>query len=62
MLLAKELLEIGESAIVLAYMELCKKFWHSSIRKIAGSPLKKWKQSIANGEIPEFGANLNYQM
>ena len=62
MLLAKELLEIGEMEIVIAYMELCKQFWHSTMRLVAGRPLKKWKQSIENGEIPDFGANLNYQM
>ena len=56
MLLASEMLEIGESKAVLEYFDLCAKFWdpeHSS--------LEVWRADIKNGKAPKFGANLRYQ-
>ena len=57
MLLAKALLEQGESAIVLDYLELCKSFWGKVFRL---GKIRKWKNAIKAGEIPDFGANLLY--
>ena len=55
MLLAKELLEKGETATVLEYLDLCAKFWRSDF----GS-LSTWKKVIAQGKQPNFLANLLY--
>lgn len=57
MLLAKALLEQGESAIVLDYLERCKSFWGKVFRL---GKIRKWKNAIKAGEIPDFGANLLY--
>jgi hypothetical protein len=54
MTLAKELLEKGESATVLQYFELCRKFWTFSNR------MDPWIEAIHKGQVPDFGANLNY--
>ena len=54
MTLAKELLEKGESATVLEYFELCRKFWMFSDR------MQPWIDAIHKGQLPEFGANLSY--
>jgi len=62
MLLAKELLEVGETEIVLNYLQQCKAFWLAPMRFINGQPLKKWKKAIEAGEMPDFGANLVYQV
>jgi len=55
MLLAKELLEKGETAAVLEYLDLCGKFWRSDF----GS-LSTWKKLIVEGKQPNFLANLFY--
>ncbi len=55
MLLAKELLERGEKAVVLEYFELCKKFWTSPRRG-----LDEWIKDVQSDRIPEFQANLSY--
>lgn len=55
MLLAKELLEKGESVAVLQYLDLCEQFWEMS-----GGRLKKWREVIKTGEVPNFAANLLY--
>lgn len=55
MLLAKELLEKGESAAVLQYFELCKEFWTSPRRQ-----LELWTADVKANRTPEFGANLAY--
>jgi hypothetical protein len=55
MLLAKELLERGETAVVLEYFELCKKFWASPHRK-----LEQWADDVKSNRIPQFGGNLAY--
>jgi len=54
MTLARELLEKGESATVLQYFELCRKFWAFSNR------MDPWIEAIHKGQVPDFGANLNY--
>lgn len=53
MLLAKELLEKGETATVLAYLDLCAKFWRSDFGSVS-----TWKKLIAEGKQPNFLANL----
>lgn len=55
MSLAKELLEIGEREVVLDYFDLCKVFWKSGIDE-----LQQWAEQVKRGEIPDFGANLDY--
>lgn len=55
MLLAKELLERGETEVVLEYFELCKEFWASPNRK-----LEEWADDVKSNCIPQFGGNLNY--
>jgi len=55
MLLAQELLEKGENAIVLEYLKLCEIFWEFHIEK-----LMKWQEQVSKGEKPYFGANLIY--
>jgi len=55
MMLAKELLEIGERDVVARYIDLTKKFWMwiYSWRKT-----RVWKEKILKGRIPDFGGNL----
>lgn len=60
MTLAKELLEHGETEIVLQYLEICKKFWRILMRALRLFPIRKWKRKIRQGEVPEFGAHLLY--
>jgi tetratricopeptide (TPR) repeat protein len=55
MSLAKDLLERGETAAVLAYFEACRRFW-----KLGGTRLDAWRQDVEAGRIPNFGANLHY--
>jgi hypothetical protein len=55
MSLAKELLEKRERAIVIQYFDLCSRFWKSDYGK-----LNEWKEIVKKGEIPEFGANLQF--
>lgn len=57
MLLAKELLEHGESQVVLRYFELCSEFWNGPRHRAV---LDGWVQSVTDGQIPDFGANLLY--
>jgi hypothetical protein len=55
MRLAKELLERGETEVVLEYFELCKKFWKSPHRQ-----LEQWTADVKSKRTPQFGANLAY--
>jgi hypothetical protein len=55
MLLAKELLEKGETTTVLVYLDLCAKFWRSDFGAVS-----TWKKLIAEGKQPNFLANLFY--
>ena len=49
MLLAKEMLDAGERASVLEYLDLCSKFWRNDLGQIS-----KWKEMIEQGEQPNF--------
>lgn len=55
MLLAKELLEKGETGVVLEYLDLCRKFWIGPFGQAAA-----WKKIINDGKQPNFRANLSY--
>ena len=55
MILAKELLEIGEVETVLTYLDLCEKFWDFDLVK-----LNRWRDQVSKGESPNFGSNLIY--
>lgn len=55
MTLARELLEKGESDIVITYFQLCGKFW-----KMGTERLKNWTSIVKGGGIPDFAANLSY--
>jgi len=54
---AKDLLEKGEKTTVLAYFQLCGKFWTS---KGSADTLKKWTDEVKAGKTPDFGGNLFY--
>jgi hypothetical protein len=58
MLLAKELLERGEPESVLAYFELCRKFWTNGAN--GTQSLDTWSKDVREGRTPDFGANLLY--
>jgi len=60
MILAKELLEKKETATVLKYFELCSSFWKDENGK--NDRLEQWKAVVLKGEIPDFKANLLYEM
>jgi hypothetical protein len=51
--LAKELLTKGERDVVLAYFEKCRKFWKRD-------ELDEWSKAVQAGQIPDFGANVDY--
>ena len=55
MMLAKELLELGERQAVLTYLEMCRTFW-----KMGGERLDRWTQEVQAGVVPNFAANLQY--
>ena len=55
MQLAKDLLERGETATVLEYLDLCGQFWSTNRGK-----LQEWTVLIRAGLKPDFGPNLNY--
>ncbi|MCA9213826.1 MAG: hypothetical protein KDB27_12215 [Planctomycetales bacterium] len=55
MSLAKDLIEKGETEVVLEYFELCRKFWEMEDGK-----LDQWSREVKAGKIPDFGANLVY--
>jgi hypothetical protein len=57
MMLAKEMLEKGETASVLEYFGLCDKFWDRSCQNGA---LAEWTREVKAGIVPDFGANLIY--
>lgn len=54
MTLAKELLEKGQTEVVLEFFGLCAKFWRYQPR------LSEWTAAVKQGAIPDFGANLDY--
>ena len=49
MTLAKELLEKGQSEVVLQYLALCKNFWKDDYGK-----LDEWSATVRGGGIPDF--------
>ncbi len=53
MALARDLLAAGETDAVLAYFEACGRFWRDD-------HLDTWTAQVQRGEVPNFGANLNY--
>lgn len=53
MSLARDLLAEGEQEVVISYLDGCSKFWNDA-------SIEQWKAEIDRGEIPNFGANLNY--
>ena len=53
--LAKELIEKGQSDVVLRYFALCKHFW-----KMDGGKLDEWSATVRKGGIPDFAGNLHY--
>ncbi len=55
MSLAHDLLAKGEKEVVLAYFDLCQKFW-----KMEDGKLAQWRKDIAANQAPDFGANLIY--
>lgn len=55
MQLARELLERGETEVVLEYFELCGKFWASHQKK-----LEEWTDDVKSNRVPDFGGNLEY--
>lgn len=55
MTLAKELLERGERDVVVEFLHLCTNFWKSHDHRP-----ETWAYAIEHGEVPEFGANLDY--
>jgi len=54
-ILAVELLRVGERDAVLEFFELCRCFW-----KMGGSQLDAWRLAVLAGRRPDFGANLVY--
>ena len=57
MRLAKELLEKSEREVVIQYFEFCAKFW-----EMHKDRLDAWTTQVKAGQIPNFGANLFYQL
>jgi glutathione S-transferase len=55
MALARDLLERGESAAVLQYLEECGSFWGGNRGRLA-----EWMALIRAGLKPDFGANVTY--
>lgn len=55
MVLAKELLDVGESDVVLEYLSLCGVFWTDPF-----GTLSAWRSLVQKGETPNFGANVLY--
>lgn len=55
MALAKDLLDKGETATVIQYLEECRSFWDGNRGKLA-----EWLALVRAGLRPDFGANLGY--
>jgi hypothetical protein len=53
--LAKELIENGQSDVVLQYFAICKHLW-----KMDHGKLDEWGATVRKGGIPDFGSNLCY--
>ena len=59
MSLAAEFLELGENEVVLEYLGLIRKFWNPIF---SFSKVRKWKNTINEGRVPDFGANRVYHL
>ena len=59
MMLAKELLNKGESKTVLEYFRLCGSFWAYPDKR-PHQELFDWSKEVQAGKTPDFGANLDY--
>jgi class 3 adenylate cyclase len=55
MMLANDLLQKGERDTVLEFFALCGTFWTSGSQKLAS-----WADTVRNGGVPNFVANLAY--
>ena len=55
MILANELLKLGENEAVLEYFDLCSKFWDMGDEK-----LKQWSATVKEGGTQDFGGKLYY--
>jgi hypothetical protein len=55
MSLAKDLLDLGETATVLEYLQSCSQFWQGDRGKLA-----EWIALVRAGLKPDFGPNLGY--
>ncbi|MDB4766238.1 RNA polymerase subunit sigma-24 [bacterium] len=53
MVLAKDLLEVGETEVVLEYFDLCSNFW-----EMGQDRLKQWSNSVKKGDKPDFKGAL----
>lgn len=53
MILAKELLEVGEEEVVVEYLNLCVTLWSTHTERLVN-----WTEQVVNHEIPVFGGNL----
>ena len=51
----KDLLDRGESATVVEYLQECGNFWEGNRGKLA-----EWTALVKAGLKPDFGANLGY--
>ena len=58
MSLAKDLLEAGETAAVLAYFEQCRRLWKMGGGH--GELLDLWAAEVRQGLVPKFGTSLHY--
>ncbi len=57
MSLARDLLTIGRQEVVLTYLDLISRFWY---KLFSFFKVRKWRRVVKRGEIPDFGANLQY--
>jgi hypothetical protein len=55
MRLAQELLRRGDRDAVLAYFDLCRRFW-----ELGKDTLAEWTAVVLQGQEPNFGPNVRY--
>jgi hypothetical protein len=55
MRLAKALLQAGERASVLEFLQSCESFWALGHRR-----LRDWAELVRTGGVPDFATNLVY--
>jgi hypothetical protein len=53
--LARDLLRLRETDVVVDYFDLCAKFWTRGEER-----LKDWTAEVSVAKMPNFGANLAY--